>query len=118
MGNLNKQLKEYISKHGITQKKVADDLGVSQTAVYRWVKGDRGIALRHKQSVAKYIEIPPEVKMDTTMISIEGWPFTKEMLLKVISHYSKSKNRVKLFKLLADIEKEAQDNENHWDLMG
>ena len=41
MGKAGNVLKQVLEQHNITQYKLAKELGVERTTVYRWIKGDR-----------------------------------------------------------------------------
>ncbi len=115
---LLRKLNQYIEDHNIQQKKVAEDLGVTQTTVCRWLTGERGITKRHKMKVMEYIKNAPINIKKSMPVNLKAWPLAPTFAQKVLDYYSKSNNRVKLFKLLAAIEQEEQDNSNNWDLMG
>lgn len=51
-------LKQLRVTHQLTQKELADILGVSQSAVFYWENGKRDVSLDMLEKIAKYFDVP------------------------------------------------------------
>lgn len=55
---LRGRLRTLMYRSDVRQKKVAEDIGVTPTAVTRWLKHDGGIKYEHAQALGKYFGVP------------------------------------------------------------
>lgn len=55
---INKNIKEFRRKRGLTQKQLADLLGVSQNAVYNWENGKRQPKLDTLRKISQALGVP------------------------------------------------------------
>lgn len=58
--SLKGRLRALMYKKDVRQKKVADDIGVTPTAVTRWLKHNGGISWRHAEALGNYFGVPPQ----------------------------------------------------------
>ena len=52
------KLLELRKKHGLSQKKLADEIGVAQSSINYWEKGQRIPSANAVQKIADYFNIP------------------------------------------------------------
>ncbi len=63
------QIKEEVKKQGITQKQLAEDLGVSTTAINKWFKGEASPTLDNYERVLNILKI--SYSMDSSLNSVQ-----------------------------------------------
>lgn len=63
MSKLQEQLKELRTQAGLSQKKMADILNVSQVAIAHWENGSREPSIEMIINIAKYFNVSPSYLM-------------------------------------------------------
>jgi transcriptional regulator with XRE-family HTH domain len=56
--NIASRLSSWIKWSGVSQRRLAAQIGVSPGAVTNWIKGDSNPSLRHVEAVAEVIGVP------------------------------------------------------------
>lgn len=71
---INEWLRQKVKERGMTQQELAEALGVSQTAVYRYLKGDIEPSIKHIKKLAKLFDTPESELLAMKGIKIETPP--------------------------------------------
>lgn len=97
----NKRIKELREKFNISQKKLAEELNVSQVAVNHWENGKRDISMIMIEKIADYFNVSPSYLMGwddepTTLAAhFDGDEYTEEELeeIKKFAEFVKSQRK-------------------------
>lgn len=68
------KLLELRKNHGLSQKKLADELGVAQSSINYWEKGQRTPSFNVVQKIADYFRIPVNYFYDDWQLPSEALP--------------------------------------------
>mgnify|MGYP005808507097 CR=1 FL=1 len=67
----NEKIKQLRDKHGISQKKLADAIGVAQSSINYWEKGERTPSIDAVQKLANYFDVTlDEILLNDSDINI------------------------------------------------
>lgn len=64
--NYNEKINDLLFDNKITVKKLATDLNVSRTTVYRWINGESQLSLNNLVLLADYFKCSTDFILDTT----------------------------------------------------
>lgn len=64
LNTLHGRLRTLMYRYDVRQKTIAEDIGVTPTAVTRWMKHDGGIKYEHAQALGKYFNVSPRWIME------------------------------------------------------